>query len=131
MSTDDNTRPATEAPAPGYETRDIEPRHAAFGLLGLFGLLAFGLAFAAATLALLQPAHRQAHPMAAEVEPPAPRLQVSPRQQRIAIGEAARRRLEGYAWVDAARQRVRIPITRAMELTAERGWPDATREDSP
>ena len=33
-------------------------------------------------------------------------------------------RLNGYGWIDREKQKVRIPIDRAMEITAERGLPD-------
>ncbi|HEY6980326.1 hypothetical protein [Reyranella sp.] len=56
--------------------------------------------------------------------PPGPHLEVLEGSDRPAIEAAARRRLEGYAWLDQKHDRARIPIERAMQLLVERGWPD-------
>jgi hypothetical protein len=66
---------------------------------------------------------RQAH-VAPVPMPPAPRLQVDPSADLAAFraGEAAE--LSSYGWEDRAAAVVRIPVDRAMALTAERGLPD-------
>jgi hypothetical protein len=55
--------------------------------------------------------------------PPSPQLQVDPQidlLQKRAQEDAV---LNSYGWVDRANGTVRIPIDRAIELTAERGLP--------
>jgi hypothetical protein len=108
----------------GYETRDVAPRavvYAGIGLLlgtSLCGLLVIGL------LALLPAPERPTKPSLETVsqEPPAPRLEIDGRINRVAVEAAAAARLTGYAWVDRTAGTARIPIERAMELLAQQGW---------
>ncbi|MGE0744819.1 MAG: hypothetical protein AB7K86_06205, partial [Rhodospirillales bacterium] len=55
--------------------------------------------------------------------PPPPRLQVDPAADRAVLEAAARALLTGYGWTDRAAGRARIPIERAIEILAARGWP--------
>ncbi len=55
--------------------------------------------------------------------PPGPRLQVTPEADMAAFRAEEGAALAGYAWVDRAAGRVRIPIEQAMALIAERGLP--------
>ena len=52
----------------------------------------------------------------ARQEPPAPRLQESPRGDLAALRTRETTLLEGYGWVDRRSGRVRIPVERAMAL---------------
>ena len=52
----------------------------------------------------------------ARQEPPAPRLQESPRGDLAALRAREAALLEGYGWVDRRSGRVRIPVERAMAL---------------
>ena len=52
--------------------------------------------------------------------PPTPNLQADPYADLAAERATERERLEGYAFLDASRQRARIPIDRAMALTIGR-----------
>ncbi len=64
-----------------------------------------------------------ASPLAANyrrTEPPAPRLQSDPIADLQALRAEESQLLDGYGWVDRAQGTVRVPITRAMELLAER-----------
>lgn len=62
-------------------------------------------------------------------QPPAPRLQVTPRTDMRNLAESNREVLESYGWVDREQGIVRIPIDVAMRLTLERGLP--AREATP
>jgi len=55
--------------------------------------------------------------------PPAPRLEVTPILDLQAMHDAEDQVLNSYAWVDQAHGVVRIPISRAMDLLAQRGLP--------
>jgi hypothetical protein len=55
--------------------------------------------------------------------PPQPRLQTYPFTDLEQLHEEEEQVLEHYEWVDKNAGVVRIPIERAMELTAERGLP--------
>jgi hypothetical protein len=51
--------------------------------------------------------------------PPVPRLQVNPHEDLETYLQAQRQTLNSYGWVSRDEGRVRIPISRAMELVAE------------
>ena len=55
--------------------------------------------------------------------PPEPQLQTHPLKDMDELRAAERTMLDHYAWVDQEAGVVRIPIERALELTAERGLP--------
>ena len=55
--------------------------------------------------------------------PPEPRLQTNPRGDLLALREKEDRMLTTYGWIDRNNGIVRIPIDRAMTLTAARGLP--------
>ena len=57
----------------------------------------------------------------ARQEPPAPRLQESPRGDLAALRAREAALLEGYGWVDRRNGRVRIPVERAMALLLAEG----------
>lgn len=67
----------------------------------------------------------QRYPLAAgrEKAPPAPNLQTQPLQDIYLLRKGEAAKLESYGWVDKEGGIVRIPIDRAMALTAERGLP--------
>lgn len=56
--------------------------------------------------------------------PPGPLLQVAERLDLRLHREAQDKLIHEAAWIDRDRGLVRIPIERAIELTAERGFPD-------
>jgi hypothetical protein len=58
-----------------------------------------------------------------EVEFTAPALQVSPRRDLQLLREREAQILQATEWIDPAQGVVRIPIERAMEVVAERGFP--------
>jgi hypothetical protein len=69
---------------------------------------------------------RAQYPLAAGQElrlPPAPRLQVTPRQDLRDLRAREDQTLNSYQWVDRSAGTVRIPIAEAMKLTVERGLP--------
>lgn len=60
--------------------------------------------------------------------PPAPRLQVNPREDLRLLRQSEDAVLDSYGWADKNAGVVRIPIDKAMELTVQRGLP--AREES-
>lgn len=115
---------------PGYETTDadIAPlvRFAVF-------LTVITLAIAAATVGFYsfldareERENAARYPLTAGVErpmPPAPRLQTYPFDDIKALRKQEAQLIDHYGWVDKNAGTVRIPVTRAMELLAERGLP--------
>jgi hypothetical protein len=65
-------------------------------------------------------------PLAAEQQnrlPPAPQLQINPRQDLADLRRRDDALLNAYGWVDRNAGIVRIPIGEAMKLAVERGLP--------
>lgn len=119
----------TQAAHGGYERRDVSVKFFAAVVAGLFALLLLGMSvslwFENQKIEGQRKADTPPSPLASTVPdlPPEPRLQVTPSvdlQKFHAEEDAA---LEKYEWIDAKSGIVRIPIERAMELTAERGLP--------
>jgi hypothetical protein len=121
--------PGTRAPRPGYEPRDVKVRWiVATALAGvLFVALSaaalYGLQhlFAAVGVVEVEPpptALEREHPA-----PPPPRLQTEPAQDLATYLARENAALESYGWVDQHTGIARIPIEQAMQLVAERGWP--------
>ena len=66
------------------------------------------------------------YPLAQGVErplPPAPRLQTYPFDDVKDLRREEARLLEHYSWIDKNAGTVRIPVSRAIELLAEKGLP--------
>jgi len=65
--------------------------------------------------------------------PPAPQLQVAPREDLTTFREHEDDRLNSYGWINRTAGVVRIPISRAMELLVQRGLPtnNATAPKTP
>jgi hypothetical protein len=96
-----------------------------FGLIALSAALV--LAMFAAFSALRSPRRLTALQEAAQAPPP-PRLQAAPARELASVRAAAQGRLQGYGWTDRAAGLARIPIDRAMQLQARRGWSDQQDE---
>jgi hypothetical protein len=56
-------------------------------------------------------------------QPPSPRLQTSPANDMDRFRAAEDQALSSYGWVDRNAGVVRIPIDRAIDITAQRGLP--------
>jgi hypothetical protein len=121
----------------GHERRDVSFRplvYAGIGLVIVLVLTVFGMErlfdYLAARAARrsepaspLAPAGRQL--------PPEPRLQTEPIQDLAALRAREEATLGSYGWVDRQAGIVRIPITRAMELLAERAARDKAQTKLP
>jgi hypothetical protein len=93
----------------------------------LFGLIGFAVVFVTLFFVLNRQGPQQRPLTGLEQEaltPPAPRLDITPAIDRAATETAARDKLQGFAWINQAAGRVRIPIDRAMQVLAQQGWPD-------
>jgi len=60
--------------------------------------------------------------------PPEPRLQVHPADELKALRQHEDELLNNYGWVDQKAGVVRIPIDKAMDLMAQRGFPTSGQE---
>jgi hypothetical protein len=133
--------PVRGAPVPptvdqGYEHSDVPIRP-----LGMFiAILAISLMVVSGIVAALfwifegEAAETDPPPLPlAEENPttPGPLLQVSPRGDLDQMRERERQQLDTPAWVDRDRGVARIPIDRAMTLTAEHGLPNWPAVEEP
>ena len=58
--------------------------------------------------------------------PPSPQLQITPRKDLEAYREAQDNLLKSYGWVDQQKGIVRIPVSRAIDMLAQKGLPART-----
>jgi hypothetical protein len=121
------TKNTPEQPGAHYETRDASTRGLVIFGLGLFATLVLVAALTAwlfGYFAKSQSLGAPASPFVnVRVLPPQPRLQVNPRLDLLRLREDEKAELDTYGWVDQKNGIVRIPISRAMDLTAQRGLP--------
>lgn len=114
-------------PTPGYERTDASVRPVLIFTLGLSLAVTFVVLLMIALYDHLESAESASdgigHPLALPSEPPAPRLQTATADDLNAHRAREDALLAQYGWVDRERGIVRLPIERAMELTAERGLP--------
>jgi hypothetical protein len=127
-----------DPPAPGatHETRDISTRVVVvFGVSLVVGAILIHFIIWVLYVfygSLQNEAYPRQYPMAqvgAPALPPTPRLQTQPREDLKNLRAEEQRRLDSYAWVDAARGDVHIPIDRAMEMLLQQGLP--ARQEAP
>lgn len=114
--------------AAGHELRDVNFRPivaAAAGLSFTLVLVVIGMWALFGSLAAREARQSTpANPLAAQSArelPPHPRLQAAPIDDLRRLREAEEKLLTTYAWTDAEKGLVRMPIERAMDLLAARG----------
>lgn len=117
----------------GYELSDLKP-----GTIALFAIvlvIAVGLAVFITSLFLhfraLQHARQEAPVarLAGEREAmPEPRLQIAAQNELREMRAAEEAALNSYGWVDKDARIVRIPVKRAMEILAQKGFPARKQE---
>jgi hypothetical protein len=104
---------------PDYERSDVSAHVLAMLAAGI-GLFLFVTPY---LLAALYPEAAHQAGVGILPQPPSPRLQTDAAADLAALRQAESARLSGYGWVERAEGLVRIPISRALALTAERGLP--------
>jgi hypothetical protein len=110
-------------PPPGASRRDASPGVAVLGVGCVLATAALGMVVAAGVGGLFDHAAIPALPLRPSVPPP-PRLEVAGGGALDEVRARALAKLSGYGWADAAHTRARIPLDRAMAITAQRGWSD-------
>ncbi|MGE5191187.1 MAG: hypothetical protein ACM3U2_01715 [Deltaproteobacteria bacterium] len=127
------SNPATQpSPEPadrvGHETRDASPFYVGLFALGLVVMIALVLPLLGWMLQRFEAEARQTDavqsPLAGDQHPPEPRLQSQPQADLARLRLEEEQRLSSYAWIDPHERVVRIPIGRAIEILAERGFPE-------
>jgi hypothetical protein len=123
--------PSNENPDVRYEKKDINPRSTLwFGVwvLVIMVVVAFLMkplydVLVAREVATQPKAAYVDDPDPKAIEPPAPRLQVTPERDLAALRAQEDAILASYAWIEKDRGIVRIPIEEAMRIVAENGLP--------
>lgn len=106
--------------------RRHEPNRVATGVVAWFALglaVTVALVIVGTRLSLGTAEPPKAAQLPAIDVPPAPRLQVDAPADLAAMRAQEDRILGSYGWVDRSAGKVRIPIDRAMDLVAQRGFP--------
>jgi hypothetical protein len=121
-------RAHADNPEVRHEESDVNVKAITRFAIGLAAVLALILALLLALFNYFNLRERRlgrgpARVQTGEQLPPQPRLEVSPRAALLELRAAEQKLLEGYQWIDREKGIVRIPIERAMELTARRGLP--------
>src|SRR5262245_48778749 len=126
--------PASAPENSGYERRDADVRVLTWLLTGLLGvtLVAMLLMIPLFRYFAAVEARHQPPPStlagARPALPPEPRLEPMPFDELRRLRAKEEETLDSYGWVDRKEGIVRIPIERAIQLTAERGLPAAPTE---
>jgi hypothetical protein len=116
----------------GYERSDMNPGVVLGGAAMLLLVLALGLVgvtLLEQTLTGTPPSLSRPRDLTQGLQaapaptPPAPQLEAQSGQTLDAYRAAEEQKLSSYAWVERSSGSVRIPIDRAIELTAQRGLP--------
>jgi hypothetical protein len=120
--------PDLSNPANRHETSDINyPAITRFGIaLALLCIFTFAMLIGLFRYFQTQVASQQVKPVApvdARRLPPAPRLQSTPIPDLKAFRAAEDEILNTYAWTDPDKGMVRIPVSRAIDVLAQRGLP--------
>lgn len=109
-----------------YEPDQLPVHGAVIAATGIFIGIAVTLAIVSGLFSMygwLQPV-APAEPIQRLEQPKvAPSLQTTRQGERAEIEARAQAELTRYRWVDAAHTRAQVPIRRAMEILAKRGWP--------
>ena len=113
------------APNAGHETADVNVWAVGRFAIGLVTLCLVSLVLLFGLFKYFQ--SREETNVVNSVEPtkifPEPQLQKTPILDLKAIRADEDKLLSSYAWLDAKRGIVRIPVTRAIEVLAQRGLP--------
>jgi len=129
----DETKHASVEAGPGYETRDASIPTLVKFAIGLFVLLVVALWAMRGLFNYFRVEQTLGPPASPFADtrplPPQPRLQVAPAKDWRELHASEDHMLLSYGWVDRQAGVVRIPISRAMDLLAQRGLP--ARADAP
>jgi hypothetical protein len=138
----DETKPeTTEEPRNPHVRHEPEDVNAIFltkfgiGMAFLIVLFLFGLwglfQYFAKSAAELGPPPSEGVGVTAQKLPPEPRLQAAPRLDMERMRAAEDQILHQYAWIDPDKGIVRIPIDRAMQFMAQKGFPVLPQTGAP
>lgn len=114
----------------GYEHRDARVRNLLYIGLIILATLLIALAGVAGLISYFNVRTNTAITRAEAHSqiPPEPRLEAFPPDNGQDIVTQGLQRLEQYAWIDRSAGIVQIPISRAMSILVETGWPEPSND---
>ena len=119
----------------GYETRDLHPATLAWcavGVLVSFAVIFTGIWFFMGALQHSSPKSAIASRITVPaLLPPPPRLQIDDAADLQQMRAADDAELHSYGWINRDAGLIRIPIERAIDLTAIRGLPARNQTTQP
>jgi hypothetical protein len=122
--------PPDSSQPPGHEMTDVSPWAIAFSTVCL-GLMVTGVMVFLSWLFWRFEADAKQRDVAqsstsVESTYTGPLLQPQPSVELARFRRSEERRLSSYGWIDRKQRVIRIPITRAIEILAERDLPETT-----
>jgi hypothetical protein len=116
----------------GYDRSDADPKLIVYSTLGLV----VGMVIVCLIVVGIFRAMQTAMPQDARISgmanpnrmPPEPRLQAHPADELQALRQHEDDVLNHYGWVDQKAGVVRIPVDKAMDIMAQRGFPTKTEQ---
>jgi len=119
------TPPDPDSARSGHELEDMSGRTMMWVMAGLGGLVAASLCLMILLSHYFHHERRESAPpltaqQTAPLRPPEPNLQTDPVGDLARLKAGEDRLLDNYAWIDRSHTRARIPLDRAMTLTAGR-----------
>ena len=113
---------------PKHETTDANAKYLAWSAIGLAVALALVLVLMRWTFWRFETIAERTDAAPSAVPgnqtPPAPRLQTNPSTALQKLQDREQQILTHYAWIDKPKSIVRIPIDQAIQVLAERGFPE-------
>ena len=118
--------------AGGYEHRDTDARIIVYSALGLVVGMVLVCLFVVGLFREMQKVMPVDHPTSSIANPnripPEPRLQPHPAEEYKALRQHESDVLDHYGWVDQKAGVVRIPIDKAIDIMAKRGFPTKSEQ---
>jgi len=111
--------------SPGHEEREVDVRTI---VVSLAALLVGAMLVALLTIGIFRYFHAankvdQTAKENPQQIPPEPRVEERPYEQLISVRAREERILNSYAWVDKKEGTVRVPISNAIDMLAQKGLP--------
>src|SRR5579862_9464683 len=127
--------PPDAAPNARHETTDVNPAVVSLSALGFLSALGIILVSLTAVFSRFQTAvlrkNPPSNPLFQEQVPPQPRLQSDPAAEYAGWRDEQEAKRLSYGWIDRQSGIVHIPVDRAMQILAERGFPEPADTPQP
>jgi hypothetical protein len=111
-----------------HETTDVSPLYVGLFAAALVLMIALVLPFLHWVFwrfeAIAERSDPAQSPLAGDQTPPAPQLQADPETDLVKMRSEENQALSSYGWIDRSQRVIRVPIDRAIDILAKRGFPE-------